>query len=256
MKTTCLGSSSSGNCFVMEFSMGDGQKPVSLMVECGISYQVILKRATPYGIKLSDLSGCLITHSHKDHCAAALDLAKRGVQIYATKGTLDAVGVSGGWPLPYDKPTPIVNGIKVLAFKVRHDAPEPAGFIIKTPFETVIFAIDAKEWIDDVSEIKPDYLFIESNYDPALMQAEQRSLQRRASLTDMQKYKLNERIKRSHMSIDQTMVQISKIKTTNLKAIFLMHLSDRMSAPTLWKQRVTAMTGVPCYVCRKDVGIE
>lgn len=256
MKLTCLGSSSSGNCYVMSFDMGEGQRPLSLMVECGLPYQTIIKRATPYGLKLSELDGCLITHSHKDHCLAALDLSKRGIQIYATKGTLDAVGVRTGWPLAYGRPTPITNGCAVMAFRVEHDAPEPAGFIIKTRKESVMFAIDSKKWIDDVSAIAPNYLFIEANYDPTLMAAEQFSLQKRGSLTDIQKYKVNERIKRSHMSIEQTLVQLTKINKTKLISIFLTHLSDKMSAPTNWKQQVSAMTGVPCYVCRKDGGIE
>ena len=88
MKLTCLGSSSSGNCFVMEFDMGEGKPPFSLMVEAGLPYLTIVRRATPYGIKLSEIGGCLITHCHNDHAVSARDLAGRGVQIYATEGTL------------------------------------------------------------------------------------------------------------------------------------------------------------------------
>lgn len=257
MILTALGSSSAGNCFVMKFDMGEGREPVSLMVECGMTYQTIVKRATPYGVNLGALDGCLITHCHKDHSAAALDLQKRGVQIYATEGTLDAIGLKGtGWPMPYGKPVQIVPGMKAVAFHVNHDAPQPAGFIIKTKAETVIFAIDANAWEDDLSNFEPDYLFIEANYDPTLMAQEQFSLQKRATLNDMQRYRLNERIKASHMSIDKCLTQIGKIKKKNLKAIFLTHLSDRMSAPTLWKERAVAISGVPTYVCRKDGGIE
>lgn len=257
MRLTALGSSSAGNCFVMEFDMGEGRKPVSLMVECGFSYPVIVRKATQYEVKISDLDGCLITHCHKDHSAAALDLAKRGVQIYGTPGTLEAIGLKGnGWPMHYGRPITIAPGIKALAFEVRHDAPDPAGFIIKTKKETVMFAIDAEQWLSDVTAIAPDYLFIEANYDETLMAQEQFSLQRRAGINDMQRYKVNERIKRSHMSIDKALAQISKISKANLKTIFLTHLSDRMSAPSLWKKQVVAMTGVPCLVARKDCGIE
>lgn len=257
MKLTALGSSSAGNCFVMEFDMGEGRKPVSLMVECGFPYQSIVRKATSYGIKLSALDGCLVTHSHKDHGAAAFDLNKRGIQVYGTKGTIEALGLNGsGGTMEYGNPITIVPGLKALAFQVEHDAPEPAGFIIKTKRETVMFAIDASEWLSDVTAIAPDYLLIEANYDQTLMSQEQFSLQRRAGLQDIQRFKVNERIKRSHMSIEMCMTQISKISMKNLKGIFLLHLSDRMSAPSLWKRQVTAMTGVPCWVCRKDSGIE
>lgn len=257
MKMNCLGSSSAGNCFVLKFDMGEGKEPLSLMVECGFPYQTIVRRATPYGIKLSNLGGVLITHSHNDHAIAARDLAQRGLQIYATQGTLEAVGLKGyGWPMHYGKPTTIAPGIKALAFRVNHDAQEPAGFIIKTKRETVMFAIDSNKWLDDVTSIAPDYLFIEANYDQTLMMQEQFSLQRRASVTDMQRYKLNERIKRSHMSIERCLSQISRLDKSRLQTVFLTHLSDHMSAPSVWKTQVTAITGVPCYVCRKDGGIE
>ena len=242
---------------MMEFDMGEGRKPISLMVECGYGYQTLVAKATKCKVKLSDLDGCLITHCHKDHSASAVDLAKRGIQIYATLGTLEAIGLKGsGWPLRYGTPTPIAPGIAVMPFHVDHDAPGPAGFIIKTKTETVVFAIDASNWLDDITAIEPDYLLVEANYDKTLMEQEQFSLRKRASLTDMQRFKLNERIKRSHMSFDSCLSQISKIKKSRLKAVFLTHLSDRMSAPSVWKMQVTAMTGVPCYVCRKDSGLE
>lgn len=257
MKVIALGSSSAGNCFVLTFDMGEGNQPLSLMVECGFNYQTIIRKATPFGVKLNELAGCLITHSHKDHCQAAKDLAKRGIQIYATNGTLQAIGLNGtGWPLHYGKPTIIAPGCMAVAFRVRHDAPEPAGFIIKTKKETVMFAIDSSEWIDDVTAIAPNYLFIEANYDPTLLAQEQFSLQRRANLADMQRFRLNERIRHSHMSIKKTLVTVSKLNRSKLQAVFLTHLSDRMSAPTIWKEQVTAITGAPCYVARKDCGIE
>ncbi len=257
MRLTALGSSSDGNCFVMTFEMGEGRKPLPLMVECGFPYQTIARKANTYNIRISELVGCLITHSHKDHSVAARDLAKRGVAMYATKGTLEAVGLEGrGYRLEYHKPTMIANGLAVMPFVVEHDAPEPAGFIIKTPFETVIFAIDSSEWVDDLSEIPADYVLIEANYDKRLMSMEQFSLQKRATLKDMQRYRLNERIKSSHMSFDDTLATLSALNKTKLKTVFLTHLSDRMSAPQIWKERVMALTGVPCRVCRKTEGIE
>lgn len=257
MKLTALGSSSAGNCFVMEFDMGEGKKPISLMVECGFPYHSLVRKATECNVSLSDLDGCLITHCHKDHAASALELSKRGIQIYGTTGTLEALGLLGNaWTMHYGKPTLIVPGLKALAFPVKHDAPDPAGFVIKTKKETVMFAIDASSWLADLSDIAPDYLFIEANYDSTLMAQEQFSLQKRANLLDMQRYRLNERIKRSHMSIDRCLGQISKINKTNLKTVFLTHLSDRMSAPSVWKVKVSALTGVPCYIVRKDSGIE
>lgn len=257
MRALALGSSSAGNCFVFEFDMGEGNNPFSLMVECGFSYQTIVSKLTSNGVRISDLGACLVTHSHKDHCAAAGDLAKRGIPIFATKGTLEAMGMAGiGYPLKYGEPKMLAMGIAVMPFRVLHDAPEPAGFIIKTAKETVIFAIDAKDWLDDLTSIAPDYLFIEANYDSNLMKQEQFSLSKHGSMTDLQRYRVNERIKDSHMSISKTLELISHLNKTRLKYIFLTHLSDRMSAPSHWKAQATAISGVPVRVARKDNGFE
>ena len=257
MRFIALGSSSAGNCFVMELDMGEGREPVSLMVECGFPYHTIVRKATRYNVQLSNVCGCLITHSHKDHSLAAADLTKRGIQIYATEGTLGAIGLNGqGWPMHYGKPTPITRGVMAAAFRVEHDAPDPAGFIIKTKRETIVFAIDACKWLDDLSAFEPDYLCIEANYDRRLLLREQQHLRERMNYSDMQKYRHNERIMASHMSIDGCLAQITKIKKTKLKAIFLMHLSDRNSAPSFWKEQAMAISGVPVKVCRKDEGIE
>lgn len=257
MRLIALGSSSAGNCFVLQFDMGEGKEPLSLMVECGFPYLTIVRKATRYGVRISNLCGCLITHCHQDHAQAAQEIAKRGVPIYATPGTLNAIGLTGrGFPIQYNHPTKLAHGLAVLPFEVEHDAPEPAGFIIKTKRETVVFAIDASKWKADLRAISPDYLFIEANYDQELMKHEQFSLQKRASVADMQRYRLNERVMRSHMSIAGTLAQVSKISKKNLKTVFLTHLSDRMSAPSTWKAQVTAITGVPTKVCMKDEGIE
>lgn len=256
MKAYALGSSSQGNCFVLTFNVGDGRKPATLLVECGFGLNTIIYKMTSHGLRLKDIDAALITHSHKDHSCAASDLAKRGVPIFATKGTLSAIGAPQDHAMGYGIPTCITEGVSALAFKVEHDAPEPAGFVIKTKHETAIFAIDSKRWVDDVTDIKPDYLFIEANYDPKLLEGEQSALRMRGTLDAINRYRLNERIKKSHMSIDMALKTISAMDKQRLKSVFLMHLSDRMSAAYQWKRQVTAITGVPCYVCRKFDGFE
>lgn len=255
MKAYCLGSSSAGNCFVLLLDRGEGLGPFPLMVECGLSYRQIVGNATKQGISLSEVKACLITHSHKDHSAAARDLAKRGLTIYATDGTLKAIGVQG-WPMHYGKAQLIAEGVKALAFRVRHDAPEPAGFLIKTAKETVLFAIDAKSWIDDLSAIEADYVFIEANYDPKMMAMEQFSLRKKTTIEALHQMRLNDRIAESHMSIDGALATISKLSKKRLKAVFITHLSDRMSAPRLWKQSVQSLTGAPCYAALKQGSFE
>ncbi|HEK4983663.1 TPA: MBL fold metallo-hydrolase, partial [Clostridioides difficile] len=58
MKIKVLGSSSRGNCYLLQL------KNETLILECGVSYKEILKGLD---FNLKSVVGCLVTHEHKDH---------------------------------------------------------------------------------------------------------------------------------------------------------------------------------------------
>ena len=60
MKIRCIGSSSSGNCYVIE-SLGH-----YLIVELGCNFKDVLKELD---YDLSSVAGCLVSHVHGDHAA-------------------------------------------------------------------------------------------------------------------------------------------------------------------------------------------
>ena len=86
MKIQILASGSSGNAYII----GDGE--TSLLLDAGIPLKAI---QTGSGFRVRQLAGCFITHSHKDHSKAAKDLARLGVDIYTSAGTIEACGLSG-----------------------------------------------------------------------------------------------------------------------------------------------------------------
>lgn len=255
MELKCLASSSLGNCYVLILERGGGRKPYSLMVECGLPYKTIVRRLTQNGIAIADIGSCLITHSHGDHSQSAKDLSARGIAIHATLPTLKALGVVG-FDMRYGKPYMIAEGVYVMPFKVHHDAEGSAGYIIKTSVETVIFAIDSAYWEQDVKAIKADYVFIEANYSKKIMDIEQLSLMKRGTVDDMIRYRKNQRVLTYHSSFEGTMLQLGKCDLSKCKAIFLTHLSDRMSNATLWKNVVKEGFGKPCFVCGKNGGVD
>lgn len=254
MKTCCLASSSAGNCFLLTFDMGGGRE-ASLLVECGIPYRTILGKMNEAGKRLSEVVACLMTHSHQDHSRAASDLRRVGVPLFATKGTLDAVGVTGT-AMIYGKPTRLADGLFAVPFRVLHDAPEPAGFVLLTKTETTIFSIDCGRWVDDPSAYVPDYVLIEANYDPALMNAEQFSLRCGARKCNVEEYNRNVRQINYHMGLDSTIKSLNSLDLSRCKAVFLTHLSDRMSSAKAFKREVKGLVGVEAFVCGKNGGIE
>ena len=85
MEIRSLASSSKGNCY----RVTDGNAP--LLLECGIPIKDI-QRGLDFG--LSEIQGCLISHEHKDHAKALKDLSSRGIDIFASSGTLNTFNIS------------------------------------------------------------------------------------------------------------------------------------------------------------------
>jgi phosphoribosyl 1,2-cyclic phosphodiesterase len=258
MKCYCLASSSAGNCYLLEFDI-DGI-PTRIMVECGIPLKDIYSRASKYNIDLSSIKCCLITHAHGDHSKAARDMNRLNIPLYAHKDTFSHINAKGEELVEYE-PKLVCEGIKVLAFPVEHDIDGAVGFIIKTKYECVIFVNDHKRWTCDISSFKPDYVFIECNYDNKMVYAQYYELKKmkanRSLYTEEENKEVNiklsqlERNINAHCSLHGTIKGLKKLNLKNTRCIFLMHLSDRYANEYKMKSEVQAATGVMTLVCGK-----
>ncbi len=114
-------SGSSGNLYAID----DGQ--TRLMIECGIPIKQIQIKLK---FKVASIKGCIISHNHNDHSKAAKELARLGVDIYTSEGTIGACGLTGHRVHGIKALEEMTVGtFKVLPFDVEHDAPEPLGFL-------------------------------------------------------------------------------------------------------------------------------
>lgn len=262
MKPICLASSSSGNCFVFQFEINGGV--THIMVECGISIKDIYRKLNNNGLMLSDISACLITHAHGDHSSAARDLWKRGIPLFATQPTFDQIYLKGN-ALKVKEPNKVCDGIYVYPFNVEHDIDGAVGFVIKTAKETVLFINDHKRWRANLKVFKPDYVFIECNYDHKTVYAQMHDLEKKlnsSQFTEIEKEDFKQKIKQhkrnlnSHCSLLGTLKGLSRLDLTNCKAIFLMHLSDRYANEYRMKNEVNFATHILTGVCGKNGGIK
>lgn len=255
MKVSCLASSSAGNCYILELTVKGN--PTYIMVECGLPYSKILQRCNENQILLNQVECCLVTHAHKDHCIAAKDLTRKGIEICATKDTLSLINVKGK-ELVIDKPNKITTGVYVLPFEVEHDIVGAVGFVIKTEDETIIFVNDHKRWTKSLANFRPDFVFIECNYDHKVVYAQLYELEKKEFKTseDLLKIHQHERNLNAHCSLKGTIKGLSKLNLENCKAIFLMHLSDRYANEYRMKNEVQKATGIMTYVAGKNGGIK
>ena len=262
MKAICLASSSQGNCFIFEF-MVEG-KPIKLMCECGLPLKTIYQKCNENGIALNEVVGCLITHSHQDHCKSAKELKRLNIPLFASKPTLEALNIKGNVIEP-KQIFRVANGLFGMAFNVEHDVEGSVGFIIKTKDECVIFIIDHKRFTTNISHFKPDYVFIECNYDHKVVYPQYHELQNRKeelAFEDEERHEINVKLKQmerninSHASINSTKKGLAKMNLSNCKAIFLTHLSDRYANEYKMKNEIQALFGIKTYVCGKKGNIK
>ena len=158
MKLQVIASGSKGNCYVLD----DGER--KLMIECGVSISAI-KKALYFDFNRMD--GCLITHSHKDHCKSAADICKLGINIYSSEGTLKEIGLFGHHRAIAARPMCVstFGNWMVKPFNIKHDTAEPFGYYCcnNKLNERFVFLTDAA--YSPYIFFNNDYLLVECNHD-------------------------------------------------------------------------------------------
>lgn len=216
MKIRILATGSTGNCYIID------DEQTSLMIECGIPIkQIFTKAGGPIP------RHCLVTHEHGDHAKSAKDLAKHGVTICASAGTLAAIKVDG-YVLHHKKPIDI-GSFTVTPLNSVHDAEEPLMFYILSGNEKILFVTDTCRIPYRFRPIT--HLMIEVNHDETLIE---------------QNVILG-RILQNHLSLQDALEFISGLDPAILQAIYLIHPSQYNLDIELAKRQIREVSGVPVF---------
>ncbi len=133
-------SSSTGNLF--EVIANNGRR---LIIDPGVTWKKLLPALNH---KLTGIEACFCTHDHQDHCKSLKDMRKAGIPVYASLGTLEAVGMSGRHIHPVVDKMLVrqMDSFGVYCFSTIHDAPEPMGFVVREneTGEYLLFCTDTK----------------------------------------------------------------------------------------------------------------
>ncbi len=208
MELKTIASGSSGNCYLLKTNTG------SLLVEAGIPVNRI-KRAL--GFDFSSIQGCLVTHEHGDHAKSIKDIAKLGIDIYASKGTLRALNCSGHRFMPVEpKKAETIGKFEVLPFDVEHDAVEPLGFLIRQGKNKLLFATDTFYLRYRFKGLT--HIAIECNYVRSVMED---MLEK--GLVDIKRVT---RTMKSHMSLENLIEFLNANDLSRVEEIHLLHLSN------------------------------
>lgn len=238
MEVISIASGSTGNCY----RIGDGT--TKILIEAGIPVNRIREGC---GFRLSDISGCLISHEHGDHASHAKDLTRYGIDVYTSQGTIE--GTQG---TRYELHGPMVHPVKamqafkirsltILPFDVEHDAKEPLGFLIWSSVtgEKLLFFTDTfyiKYRFSGLTQI-----MAECNYTMDQLMQNVRDGTTPA-------YRI-QRLAKSHMSLETLEDMLQANDLSQLKQIYLLHLSSDNSNEEEITRKIQELTGVEVYVC-------
>jgi phosphoribosyl 1,2-cyclic phosphodiesterase len=240
MRLRILGSSSAGNCYILE------NNQEALLIECGVNIKEV-KKALDFD--LSKVVGCIVTHEHGDHCKFVKNVMQAGIRVYATLKTHEAMGsYSSHRARPIDAGYSFtIGGFKVLPFSIKHEGADPVGFLINhEDCGNTLFLTDtcySKYTFPGLNNI-----IVEANYSPFILDANVRSGRSLPMLRD--------RIIESHMSIDTCIELLNANDLSQVNNIVLIHLSDANSHAEQFRARVLNATGKTVHVADAGMTIE
>lgn len=233
MEIKSLASGSSGNAY----TISDGV--TTLLLDAGIPLREI---QISTGFKVRGIAGVLVTHEHKDHSKAMKDLARYGVDVYASRGTLEACGLSGHRFHPVEASKELdVGTFRVLPFSVEHDAAEPLGFLCTslTTAEKLLYFTDT--YFVRYRFRGLTHIMAECNYTEQGI---------RDSVADGRiPVEMVPRLVRSHMSLEHLLEMLQANDMSTVRQIYLLHLSDNNSEAQRMKEAVQRQTGAEIYLC-------
>lgn len=233
MDIKVLASGSTGNAYIIS----DGE--TELLLDAGIPLKAIQIGS---GFRVRQFSGCFITHCHKDHSKAAKDLARLGVDIYTSRGTMDARCLTGHRFKAVKALEELsVGTFQVLPFDVDHDAPEPLGFLFTSAAtgEKLLYFTDT--YFVRYRFRGLNYIMAECNYS---MEGIRRSVE--AGYVPIERVP---RLMKSHMSLEHLLEMFRANDMSQVRQIYLLHLSNDNSDELQFREEVQKQTGAEVYVC-------
>lgn len=231
MKLQVLGTGSRGNCFALSAGRD------TILLDAGLPAKRISIEVTSF----PSIRGCFVTHEHKDHGAGVEGLAARGIDIYASAGTFDALGFKDTISRrikPVEAGACIsCGGFRVVPFAVQHDAAQPFGYLVQyePTKERLVFATDTYY----LRYVFPNvnYWLVECNNIEEIVNANVDA----ADETEEFRHRLN----RSHMNLRRLLDTLNANDLTSSRFVILCHLSDINSDEDRMIVEIQEKTGIP-----------
>ena len=203
-----------------------------LLLDAGIPFNQI---QIGCDFRVSDISGCLVSHRHGDHAKAIKDLLKRGINVYGPKD-LQNINPQISVLKPLIKYN--IGSFMIVPFELTHDV-ECYGYQINSiGKQKLVYITDTAYVRYTFSELT--HVMIEANYDTEIIRKNTLNMDINGNLAS--------RIIQSHMDIKTVEEFLDANDLSKLQQVYLLHLSDSNSNADKFKDRIQKKTGAEVYV--------
>lgn len=241
MKLYVLGSSSSGNCYLLR-SETAGEV---LAIEAGVRFKQV-KQTLKFDI--ASIKALLATHRHADHTGHIKDFIAAGIPTYTIPDVIEHRRLEQYHNIHpiYSKKTFKAGSFSIIHFDVIHDVP-CVGFLIRHPeCGTVLFATDTCYLCNKFSGL--NNILIECNYRLDV-------LNRNTEAGIISPVRRSRTIK-SHMSYDTCLETLQANDLSHVNNILLIHLSADNSHAAEFTSGIHTATGKNVLAATKGMVIE
>lgn len=241
MKLKVLGSSSSGNCYLIEANNNE-----KLILDAGVNFKIVQKELN---FNFDGIKAVLITHEHMDHLKYATNFALYGIDIYASQGTFRKLNLVGHrFKVIKALQQFEIDNFIVLPFDTQHDATEPLGFLIqhKITGEKLLYATDT--YYIKYKFNKLNYLLIECNYNKEIAKENVKN-----GVINKTRYT---RLLESHFSLDNVIKFLKSNDLSYANNIILCHLSDTNSNQSIMQNRIYDETKIETTIAQSGLNLE
>jgi phosphoribosyl 1,2-cyclic phosphodiesterase len=175
-----------------------------------------------------------------DHSKAVKDIMRAGIDCYMSRGTAEALGLSGHRiNIIKAKQQFRIGTCTILPFETQHDSAEPLGFLLANQEgEKLLYATDTYFIRYRFSGLT--HIAVECNYSLDILRANVEA--------GMVEPALKNRILKSHFSIENVKKFLQANDLGKVQEIWLLHLSEQNSCEKRFKEEVQKITGKPTYI--------
>ena len=226
-----LNSGSNGNCYFI----GNGNEAV--FIDAGLSCRETELRMKRLGLNMSLVKAIFISHEHSDHIQGVSQIvAKYKIPIYFSQPTLKEAGFGRirkhAFHFTATQPV-MIGGLRITAFKKKHDACDPHSFIISAAKTNIGVFTDIGEPCDQLIHYfkQCHAAFLETNYDEDMLQ------------NGSYPVYLKNRISggSGHLSNRQALDLYLKHRPSFMSHLLLSHLSRENNSPELVESLFTSV---------------